>query len=132
MIFLPMQQIEPKMDACMLLRVLMSLEVSINNPCLCRSVSCFIFVLVLTAKVEELSATDQRSAININMLHCCSILMLNKTDCHRCIQNYLIAVATATPCPDPASRRSCIHLSIFVSAYCAVVRDGQRRFKTGK
>lgn len=120
-----MQQKEPKMDACMLC-VLMSLEVSINNPCMCRSVSCFIFVLVLTAWMEELSATDQRSAINIDMLHCCSILMLNKTDCHRCIRKDLIAVTTATPCPDPASRRSCIHLSIFVSAHCAVVRDGQR------
>lgn len=30
--FLPMQQKEPKMDSCMLLHVLMSLEPSINTP----------------------------------------------------------------------------------------------------
>lgn len=75
---------------------------------------------------------DQRLRINVNVVWCCcSLCMFNKVDFCHCLQNYLIALATAILCPNPASCRSCINLSIFVSTYGAV--NGRRRsFRKGK
>lgn len=135
--FLPMQQKEAKMDACMLLHVLITPKRSINTSSRFSSVHARYQNTFSWVSIEEMrrndAVMDQRSCVNVNVGCCCCLLLIfNKVECCHCIQNYLIALATATPCPNTASCRSCIHLSIFVSTYCAVVSGRKRSFSMGK
>lgn len=83
--------------------------------------------------LQKWCCNGSKSGVNVNVVCCCcTLLIVNKVQCCHCIQNYLIALATATPCSNPASCRSCIHLSIFVSTYWAVVSGRKRSFSMGK
>lgn len=63
---------------------------------------------------------------------CCSLLIFNKSDGFDCIQNYLIALATATLCPDPPHviyAFICLILSKHTELYS---KSGERSIGEGK